>query len=164
MASDNSSRLIFVSVEGWLPLIYTCVNQEENPIIRRKIFILTVLAAVPGFARSSTGINSFHVMWPGSAYSCLKEDYAAVVNDCTYTATLTFDMPIDNTGWHGIDVVDYPKGAGSFGCQAITYNPYGHVDWQTDVQTFKTRVSISNGVPRKSPSCRSARTRSTSSG
>src|SRR6516164_3497306 len=63
------------------------------------------LAAVPGFARSSTGINSFHVMWPGSAYSCLKEDYAAVVNDCTYTATLTFDMPIDNTGWHGIDVV-----------------------------------------------------------
>lgn len=75
-------------------------------------------------------------MWPGSAYSCLQEDYAAVVNHCTYTASLTFDMPIDNTGWHGIDVVDCPKGAGSFGCQALTYNPYGHVDFQTPVQIF----------------------------
>ena len=97
---------------------------------------LTVLAAIPGYARSSTGINSFHVMWPGSAYSCLQEDYAAVVNHCTYTASLTFDMPIDNTGWHSIDVVDYPNGAGSFGCQAVTYSPYGHVDFQSAVQTF----------------------------
>lgn len=97
---------------------------------------LTVLAAVPGYARSSTGINSFHVMWPGSAYSCLQEDYAAVVNHCTYTVSLTFDMPIDNVGSHGIDVVDYPNGAGSFGCQAVTYSPYGHVDFQTPEQTF----------------------------
>jgi hypothetical protein len=97
---------------------------------------LAILAAVPGYARSTTGNNAFKVMWPGKAYSCLKESYGAVVNNCTYKVAMSFDMPIDSTGWKGIDIVDYPNGNGSFSCEADTYDPYGNDVDETPQQTF----------------------------
>jgi hypothetical protein len=99
---------------------------------------LTVLAAVPGHARSTIGINAFHVLDknPGNAYTCLDENWAAVVNNCNRPVSLTFDLPIDNVGWHEIDVVDAPGGYGSFECQAITFNANGGVDYYGTQATF----------------------------
>lgn len=99
---------------------------------------LTILVAVPGYGRSTIGINSFHVLDknPGNSYSCLFENWAAVVNGCNHPVSLTFDLPIDNVGWHQIDVVNSPGGNGSFECQAITFNANGGVDHYGTAATF----------------------------
>jgi hypothetical protein len=119
----------------------TTMKFNRNSLILRicaALTVLTAVPAVPGYARSTIGINSFHVLDknPGNSYSCLYENWAAVVNGCNHPVSLTFDLPIDNVGWHEIDVVNSPWGYGSFECQAITFDPHGNAVYYGTEATF----------------------------
>jgi hypothetical protein len=91
----------------------------------------SVFAASPADARSTTGFSAFHVEVQGTLgtdpYTCLGEAFGAVVNNCGYSVSLEFDLPIDNTGGKTITVQDYwgpfgtPNAPASFTCQVYSY-------------------------------------------
>jgi len=97
--------------------------------------------ATPSFARSSTGYDSFKINYsftPAQAgYNCMRETYGAVWNACGITVYLMFDLAIDNTGVHQIDVLNYWAGTGSVGvsCSAWTYDARGG-GTSSPIQTF----------------------------
>jgi hypothetical protein len=73
------------------------------------------VAVVPAYARSTTGFASFHVPggpYPSDPYLWPSENNGAVVNNCSFSVNLVFDLPVDNTGTHYITLQTY---WGSFG-------------------------------------------------
>jgi len=95
-------------------------------------FCVSVLAvaASPTYAstRATTAFNSFHVQnenaLPSDANLCLYEDNGAVVNGCTFTVNLLFDLPIDHAGEKSITVQDYWKAPSPFvpfNCDSYVY-------------------------------------------
>jgi hypothetical protein len=109
------------------------------------ILVLTIVSlaalATPGFARSSTGYNSFKIQYPftpsQAGYNCMFEDYGAVWNDCGVTVYLMFDLAIDNTGQQTVNVWNYWNGSGSNGvsCSVWTYDHSGGAS-RSGFQTF----------------------------
>ena len=98
------------------------------------LMFIAVLAALatPGRlvaqARSTTAFNSFHVqsayVGKEDPYLCLTEDNGAVVNNCSYSVNLLFDLPIDHIGDNTIRVQDYwgaPREFVQFGCTSYVY-------------------------------------------
>jgi len=91
---------------------------------------VSAVIAIPIYATSSTAFSSFHVEGPLSSsqnpYTCLNEDNGAVVNNCTYSVSLEFNLPITNTGSHPITVQPYWKwkAGTSFSCTAYAYAGY----------------------------------------
>ena len=88
--------------------------------------VLMAVAANPAFARSTTAFSAFHVEGPtgSNPYTCLNEDNGAVVNNCTYSVSLEFDLPIDSKGTKSITVQDYWGGSDSentFSCVSYAY-------------------------------------------
>ncbi|MBV8477968.1 MAG: hypothetical protein JOZ36_14995 [Acidobacteria bacterium] len=81
--------------------------------------LTTAVSLSAANARSTTGFGAFKVQDPYMAptnnpnlagfYGCLLEDNGAVYNNCgvDYQPTLVFDLPIDNTGNHGIVIQPY---------------------------------------------------------
>jgi len=126
---------------------------------------ILAVAASPAHAvgphRSTTAFSAFHVEintltnYPGDPYLCLFENNGAVVNTCTYTVGLEFDLPIDTydkkaikvqNGWDAI----YDQAGES--CQAFAYtgsmpssNVGTNVSFTGPGQTKTTTVSLPAG-------------------
>jgi hypothetical protein len=87
--------------------------------------IMAVVAA-PAFARSNTAFSAYHVENPlgSDPYTCVTEDNGAVFNNCTYTVSLEFDLPIDNAGEKTVTVRDFWQGTAAqntFNCYLYAY-------------------------------------------
>jgi hypothetical protein len=114
---------------------------KKTMVSRSALFLgtllaVTVLAAIPGYGRSTTGMNSFHVVGsnPGN-YGCLFENWGGVVNHCNQQVPLVFETVVDTAGWHGIDVVD-KSGGPAFTCMAFSYSPDGQYYYAGTQATF----------------------------
>ncbi len=95
---------------------------------------ILAIAASPAYAAealSKTAFSAFHVeintltAYPGDPYLCLYENNGAVVNYCSYTVDLEFDLPIVTAGTKSIKVRDGWSGLGTgtenFTCQSFAY-------------------------------------------
>lgn len=90
---------------------------------------ILAIAATPSSAqsqRSNTAFSAHHIENPlGSpAYTCVTEDNGAVFNNCSYTVSLEFDLPIDSVGSKTVTVRDFFQGtteANTFSCYLYAY-------------------------------------------
>jgi hypothetical protein len=95
---------------------------------------LLAASASPAYSatRSTTAYSAFKVEYntlseyKGNPYFCLFEDNGAVVNHCSYTVSLEFDLPIDSKGTKNILIQDGWAGLGTgseeFTCVSFAYN------------------------------------------
>jgi hypothetical protein len=91
-----------------------------------------VVAACPGFARSTTGFNAARVWAPVGAYNCVKESVGAATNVCSSRIQLTFDAVVDDAGWHTITAWDSAPGYGYVDCQGLAFSPQSNsIYWGT---------------------------------
>jgi hypothetical protein len=93
-------------------------------------------AAVPSYARSTTGYGSFKVgnegAYPEDPYTCLTENWGAVVNSCTFAVNLVFELPVDDEGGGWFDNNQFPVSVqaywgstATFSCSEYFYNSSG---------------------------------------
>jgi hypothetical protein len=95
---------------------------------------ILAVAASPAYAAetlSTTAFSAFHVeintltTYPADPYLCMYENNGAVVNYCSYTVDLEFDLPIATPGTKSIKVLDGWSGLGTgtenFTCQSFAY-------------------------------------------
>jgi hypothetical protein len=118
------------------------------------------------YARSTTGYNAFRVEFQNAGqyqtdpYTCLFEAYGAVVNKCTYSVSLEFDLPIDSSGTKNVIVQDYWEPFGStttpqpptFSCWVYSYagasnssQTDGAITFQQPSQSLTASAPVSNG-------------------
>ena len=116
----------------------TKIDLNRNSLLPAICLAVAIFTAtLPAYARSTSGFNSFHILSPSSASSCVTESWGAVVNNCTYDVTFVFDLPVDNDGAKTVSAVDYINGTGSFGCYAISFGQNGRNDYdEGQAQTF----------------------------
>jgi hypothetical protein len=104
----------------------------KHRILSTGIFAVSLAAAVsPAYARSNTGFSAFRLESPlldshitATTLACINENNGAVVNNCTYTIGLEFDLPIDTTGKKKVTVRNYFTGtteANTFSCGLYVY-------------------------------------------
>ena len=112
---------------------------------------LTVFAStIPAEARSTTGWNSWKLGWvsPYTDASCVYEWYGAVVNGCSSNVYLTFEMVVDNGGYHTINATGANTGT-PFLCQAFSFAGQsrwsGTNTWVNPGQTSTFTVFVSSG-------------------
>jgi hypothetical protein len=128
-------------------------------------FVLGICLATLGlpnsaFARSMTGFAAFHVevQYPynlsSDPYTCLGENFGAVVNNCGTEVSLVFGLPIDTTGDKTITVQNFWSGtreSATFACQLYAYggeNNYiypGQVSFTRPSQTKSFSFTMPNG-------------------
>ena len=119
---------------------------------------LAVLAVAPSpaYARSTTGFSAFHVYPKNSPnnLACLSEFFGAVVNNCTHSVGLEFDLPVDNAGTKKVQVLNYWDGTDaqeSFSCGAYAYNGNGTIvngspiNFTKPNQTLTSAVTLTSG-------------------
>ena len=97
-------------------------THAKRTILAATLSLTLATWAMTADARSMTGFGSFKVKgaYPTNPYACLVENNGAVVNNCPFSVTLYFDLPIDNTGIHWMMVQSYWGSTASFSC-----DPYG---------------------------------------
>jgi hypothetical protein len=115
--------------------------------------VAVVVAASFANARSTTAFGAFHVEGPigSDPYTCLNEDNGAVVNNCSYSVSLEFDLPIDKSGDKSITVQDYWAGTNAentFQCQSYAYSgtegsstPGTTISFTAPLQEFSSKVT-----------------------
>ena len=125
---------------------------------------ILAVAASPAYAashRSTTAFSAFHAEintltdYPGDPYLCLYENNGAVVNACTYTVGLEFDLPIDSYTTKTIEVQngwsEVYEQSGE-GCASFAYtgsepssNLGSNVSFTGAGQTIKLTVTMPSG-------------------
>jgi hypothetical protein len=105
-------------------------RNSKSLILALWIAAMAAATSLPAQARSTTAYASFHVQNASETYyGCLVEDYGAVVNECSTSVSLVFDMPIANTGSHWVTIKDYWIMLGDpptpFNCESFAYDGNG---------------------------------------
>jgi hypothetical protein len=92
---------------------------------------VSVIAASPAYARTTTAFTSFRLRLPidstQNPYNCITESYGAVVNNCAYQVSVSFDLIIDHPIVHTVKAQNYVSGTGTIGtsCAVWSYDGNG---------------------------------------
>ena len=106
------------------------MKRKTKSLILGLCLALSLAAAtIPAEARNTTGFAGFRVDGPNQyksdPYHCLTENYGAVVNNCGFSVSIVYDMPVDNTGTHWISAVGFWGYSGDYYCQPWAYDGNG---------------------------------------
>jgi len=97
-------------------------THAKRTILAAALTLTLATGAMTADARSMTGFGSFKVKgtYSTNPYACLAENNGAVVNNCPFSVSLYFNLPIDNSGLHWMTVQSFWGSTASFSC-----DPYG---------------------------------------
>ena len=88
-----------------------------------------LITVTPAFARSQSAYELFKVIGSKPTYSCLTEAAGAVVNQCTFPVTLSFDLVIDQVQGYGAVTQNYWGGTAAqetFSCTLYAFDGNGN--------------------------------------
>lgn len=128
----------------------TNMKLNRNGLFLAICLALTFFAfTVPAEARSTTGWNSYKLrVGPYQDASCISEVAGAVVNGCGSNIGLSFEMVVDNGGWHTITVTGANSGT-PFYCTAYSFLAQqwtvGTGNWVNPGQQTTFYVTVSGG-------------------
>jgi hypothetical protein len=150
-----------------------CAQKETKMKFKSLFFgicfaLSTLVASAPASAWTVSAFSSFHVRLPidstQNPYNCITESYGAVINNCSYSVTLVFNLPLANVGFHYLYAQNYVHGTGKTGATCtvwsfdgdgngrngttnLTFNPNGVQTLVFDSADFGNTMTLDCSVP-----------------